>query len=135
VCFRSFVCSIKDSFVARELATNARTFDLPVVPIIWVSLHKETDGYPEFPGYPYDCMPWSKTPVVSRTHCHSASWTTAFHYIENVGFFPGFPTIIYRPHYKDFGAQYTAYSLASPGFVLPLLGLHAGFTTDLLARL
>ncbi len=44
-CFHSFVCSIQDSLVARKLASSARAFDLPVIPTIWVSLHKETAGY------------------------------------------------------------------------------------------
>ena len=33
------------------------------------------------------------------------------------------------------GLDPTACTLDPPGFVLPLLGLHAGFTTDLLATL
>jgi len=30
-----------------------------------VLLRKETFGSPKFPSYPYEYMPWSKTPVVS----------------------------------------------------------------------
>jgi hypothetical protein len=33
------------------------------------------------------------------------------------------------------GLNHTAYILDPPGFVLPLLGWHAGFTTDLPATL
>jgi hypothetical protein len=29
-------------------------------------LYKETIGSPEFPHYPFECMHWSKTPVVNR---------------------------------------------------------------------
>ena len=46
------------------LHINARillTLDL----LIPSFLRKETFGPPKFPGYPYDCMPWSQTPVVS----------------------------------------------------------------------
>ena len=28
-------------------------------------LPKETSGSPKFPSYPFEYMPWSKTPVVS----------------------------------------------------------------------
>jgi hypothetical protein len=49
-----------------------------VIPSIWVSLHKETAGSPKFSGYPYDCMPWPQTPVVSRVHRLSVPCTAAF---------------------------------------------------------
>jgi hypothetical protein len=31
----------------------------------FLTLHKETIGFLKFPGYPFEYMPWSKTPVVS----------------------------------------------------------------------
>ena len=48
------------------------------LPSAWISPHwltgthqpdccntRKTSGSPEFPSYPHECMPWSKTPVVS----------------------------------------------------------------------
>ena len=47
----------------------------------------ETIGSPEFPGYPFENMPWSKTPVVSLNSCHIEFRTAAFRLLKNVGFF------------------------------------------------
>ena len=100
-------------------------------------LYKETVGSPKFPSYPRKCMPCSPTPVVSAILRHSVSRTAAFHLTNSVGF--------HSLHCKKFilkttiitisGLNHTAYILDPSGFVLPLLGLHADFTTDLLARL
>jgi hypothetical protein len=102
-----------------------------------ILLPKEAFGPPTSPSYPHECMPWSQTPVVSQAHRHSAPRTAAFRRMHSVGF----PLPLHRKIYPldhhsiNFGAQYTACTLDSSSFVLPLLGLHVDFTTDLSARL
>ena len=51
-----------------------------------ILLPKEAFGPPKSPSYPHECMPWSKTPVVSQAHRHSAPRTAAFRRMQNVGF-------------------------------------------------
>jgi len=99
-------------------------------------VYKETTGSPRFPGYPFDCMPRSPTPVVSSILALTHSGllpsvrmkTSAF----PLGCPPGYPmsTII-----QISGLNYAACSLAPPGFGLPLPDLPAGFATSLSARL
>jgi len=136
VCPRSFVCSIMDSSAARELATDARAFDLPVTLRFWVSWHKETVGSPEFPSYPFGCMLRSRTPVVPSVHRPNAPCADAFRHDYTVGFHSRKPQeFIPMTTTPISGLNHTAYILDPPGFVLPLLGWHAGFTTDLPATL
>jgi hypothetical protein len=110
-----------------------------------ILLPKEAFGPPTSPSYPHECMPWSQSPVVSQAHRHSAPRTAAFRRMHSVGF----PLPLHRKIYPldhhsiNFGAQYTTCetsryfrgTLDSSSFVLPLLGLHVDFTTDLSARL
>jgi hypothetical protein len=67
---------------------------------------------------------------------HYAFRTAAFRFANNVGFsrFP-FPVILCPLPYTISGFNHTACVLVPPSFVLPLLVLHVGFSTDLLARL
>jgi len=51
-----------------------------------ILLPKEAFGPPKSPSYPHECMPWSKTPVVSQAHRHSAPRTAAFRRMQSVGF-------------------------------------------------
>ena len=94
-------------------------------------LGKETSGSPKFPSYPCGDMPRSKTPVVSQPLA-----------LSRPGLLPSghstpsaFPLMgLLTTTIPISGFDDAACVLAYPGSVRPLLGLHAGFTTDLLAR-
>lgn len=98
--------------------------------------HKETSGSPRFPGYPFDSMPRSPTPVVSSILALAYSGrlpsvrmkTSAFPFGCPLGY-PLSTTI------QISWLNHAACSLAYPGFGLPLPDLPAGFATSLLARL
>ena len=94
----------------------------------------EAFGSPKFPSYPFESMPWSKTPAVTSTlalarqgllpsACSTASAFPCFHRVSNVR------------DYTVFGAQYKAWILAPSSFVLRLPGLHVDFATELVASL
>ena len=98
------------------------------------SLYMETFGSPKFPSYPFESMPWSKTPAVTSTlamthqgllpsACSTASAFSCMQGLSNV-----------RNH-TVFGAQYRAWILAPSSFVLRLPGLHVDFATELVANL
>ena len=121
--------SIQDSLVARKLASSTRAFVLPVIPTIWVSLHKETAGSPKFPGYPHDYMLWPQTPVVSSVHrllAYPELLPSAC--VQCVGFPSGFPKVIHQPPLARFrgsihSLQPRSIRLRTPvtGFTLGLL--------------
>jgi hypothetical protein len=99
-------------------------------------LDKETSGPPKFPGYPFELMPCSQTPVVpctlALTHpglLPSAPFTASAFPSKKTDGYP-LSTIIQISR-----LNHTACFLAPPGFGLPLPGLPARFATDLLARL
>jgi hypothetical protein len=143
LCFRSvidtlFVPFVRVPFPARQrsgtLALTPGLLGLPVR-LFRLSL-KETIGSPKFPGYPFELMPCSSTPVVSSALAlarfgllPSATMTTSA--------FPLFLlTVIHCPQLYNFrGYNHTACFLAPLGFRLPLPDLPARFTTALLARL
>jgi len=81
-------------------------------------------------------MLWSQTPVVSQI---LASIThlglLPSHRLKRVGFLSQLTDYPNVHDYTYFGAQYTACTLATSGFGLPLPGLPADVTTDPLARL
>ena len=54
----------------------------------FLTLHKETVGSLKFPGYPHEHMPWSKTPVVSRTLALSHPRLLPSGPLHAVGFLP-----------------------------------------------
>ena len=102
-------------------------------------LYKETFGSPKFPSYPFEHMPWSKTPVVTPALAISCrgllpsvkSRTSAFSGTQHAECL-----IILTDHnYTFFGAQYRAYTLVPSSFVLPLPGLHVNFSTEPVANL
>lgn len=86
-------------------------------------IHKETDGSPKFPDYPFRYMTWSQTPVVSWMLTLCGIWftfplfiafrTDAFQRIKAVGFHPDTACRDYpNDHdYTFFGAQYRPYIL------------------------
>ena len=81
-------------------------------------------------------MPWSQTPVVSQILASNALRTAAFPQAQTgVGFLSQLTDYPNVHDYTYFGAQYTACTLAPSGFGLPLPGLPANVTTDLLAKL
>ncbi len=93
-CTQLFVSLPITSYRGRLAATpkcknghSARSLDTPVHLRFRLSC-KETDGSPEFPGYPYVHMPRSKTPEVSWILAHYALRTAAFHRFQSVGFHP-----------------------------------------------
>ena len=63
-------------------------------------LHRETYGSLKFPDSPHEYMPWSQTPVVSRTlathgrfRLLNVSGTAAFRPLKSVGFPPILPEL------------------------------------------
>ena len=80
-------------------------------------------------------MPWSQTPVVSCQLAKALSGLLPSARMQSVGFFPYKRDYPNDHNYTFFGAQYTACILDPSSSVLPLLGLHVDFTTDLSATL
>ena len=143
LCFRSvidtlFVPSVRVPFPARlRSGTFALTPGLLGHPVrLFRESRKETFGSPKFPGYPFEHMPCSSTPVVSSilALAHpgllpSTSMTASAFPPKKTDAFP-LSTII-----QISGLNHAAYILAPLGFGLPLPDLPARFATDLLARL
>ena len=95
----------------------------------------ETGGSPKFPSYPSEDMPRSQTPVVSCALASIAHRIVAFRRMQTVGFgLDAAEAILLTTTLHISGLNDAACLLAPSGFVRPLLGWHAEFTTDLLAR-
>jgi hypothetical protein len=95
----------------------------------------ETGGSPKFPSYPSEDMPRSQTPVVSCALASIAHRIVAFRRMQTVGFgLDAAEAILLTTTIHISGLNDTACLLAHSSFVRPLLGWHAEFTTDLLAR-
>ena len=102
---------------------------------------QETNGSPKSPDYPFECMARSSTPVVSCSltlSCPGLLPSTRM----TVSAFPsktdGYPVrnnVSPATTIQISRLNHAACILAYPGFGRPLLGLPAGFTTSLLARL
>ena len=93
-------------------------------------------GSPQFPSYPFEHMPWSKTPVVTCILAKSLVGLLPSAKSNASTFLTLTARVILSDHnYTFFGAQYRAYALDPSGFRLPLPGLPAEFTTELLAKL
>jgi hypothetical protein len=93
-------------------------------------------GSPQFPSYPFEHMPWSKTPVVTCILAKSLAGLLPSAKSNASTFLTLIARVILADHnYTFFGAQYRAYALDSSGSRLPLPGLPAEFTTELLAKL
>jgi hypothetical protein len=93
---------------------HARAFGHPV-PLSGIGV-KEPEGSPKFPSFPCADMPRSQTPVVP--------WTLA---IARPGLLPSSawkPSASHHVHFS--GLNNTACLLATPGFVRPFAGRHAG---------
>ena len=113
---------------------HARAFGRPVPPIR--ELCSETGGSPKFPSYPSEDMPRSQTPVVSCALACIAHRIVAFRCLQTVGFCLDLAeAILLTTTIHISGLNHAAYLLAHSRFVLPLLGWHVEFATDLLARL
>jgi hypothetical protein len=80
-------------------------------------------------------MPRSQTPVVSCALAAVAHRIVAFRRLQTVGFYldPA-EAILLTTTIHISGLNHAACLLAPSSFVLPLLGWHVEFTTDLLAR-
>ena len=115
-CVLPCVCGVPCGLVSQwKPRGHARAFGHPVPyagPVV-----KETDGAPTIPSSPCEDMPRSQTPVVS---CALA--------LPHAGLLPSractpsaFPTTL-----PISGLHHAAYLLATPGFVRPLAGRHAG---------
>jgi len=103
---------------------------------------KETNGPLKFPGYPFEHMPRSSTPVVSlllalsyQGLLPSTSMTASAFPQKNTGGYPLRKFFRWSTIIQISGLNHAAYILAFPGFGLPLPDLPAGFTPNLLARL
>ena len=93
-------------------------------------------GSPQFPSYPFEHMPWSKTPVVTRMLAKSPTGFLPSAKSSASAFLTLIARVILADHnYTFFGAQYRACTLDSSGSRLPLPGLPAEFTTELPAKL
>ena len=93
-------------------------------------------GSPQFPNYPFEHMPWSKTPVVTCMLAKSPTGLLPSATSKASAFLTLIARVILADHdYTFFGAQYRACTLDSSGSRLPLPGLPAEFTTELLAKL
>ena len=98
-------------------------------------LCSETGGSPKFPSYPSEDMPRSQTPVVSCGLASIAHRIVAFRRMQTVGFcLDAAEAILLTTTLHISGLNDAACLLAHSSFVRPLLGWHAEFTTDLLAR-
>jgi len=122
-CFRRSWCPLR-ARGQEEAPGHARAFDRPVP--LSGSVVKETGGSPTFPSSPSGPMPRSQTPVVS---CALA--------IARPGLLPSgactpsaFPSnlrdILLSTTLHLSGLNHAACVLATPGFVRPLTGRHAG---------
>ena len=69
--------------------------------------------------------------------CHDALWTAAFQPLETVGvpLHPALRAILLSTTILISGLNHAACLLVPSSSILPLLGVHVEFTTDLLARL
>ena len=95
----------------------------------------ETGGSPKFPSYPCEDMPRSQTPVVSCALASIAHRLVAFRRMHTVGFgLAAAAALLLTTTLPIAGLHDAACLLAPSSFVRPLLGWHAEFTTDLLAR-
>ena len=80
-------------------------------------------------------MPRSQTPVVSCALACIAHRIVAFRCLQTVGFCLDLAeAILLTTTIHISGLNHAAYLLAHSSFVLPLLGWHVEFATDLLAR-
>jgi len=126
----------------RSSSLNARAVWSTGSPLSSGFALQETFGSLKFPGYPFEHMPRSSTPVVSLILAFSYPGLLPSIKMRTSAFPPnktdGYPlrnkfrlsTIIQISR-----LNHAAYILAPPGFGLPLPDLPAGFTTNLLARL
>ena len=79
---------------------------------------------------------WLSDPGGAPDACLNTAGTTAFRYHKNVGFVCSLPQTVLRTTItKISGLNDAACNLAPSGFGLPLPGLPADFTTDLVANL
>ena len=60
-------------------------------------LYKETNGSPEFPRQPYECMPWSLTPVVTSTLAIACPGLLPSSFLRPSAFTSNIPEAIIRP--------------------------------------
>ena len=80
-------------------------------------------------------MPRSQTPLVSGALAAVAHRIVAFRRMQTVGFcLAAAEAILLTTTLHISGLNNAACLLAHSGFVRPLLGWHAAFTTDLLAK-
>ena len=80
-------------------------------------------------------MPRSQTPVVSCALADVAHRSVAFRRLQTVGFYlDTAEAILLTTTIHISGLSDAACFLVHSSFVLPLLGWHVAFTTDLLAR-
>ena len=88
-------------------------------------------GSPQFPSYPFEHMPWSKTPVVTRMLAKSPTGLLPSAKSSASAFLTLIARVILSDHnYTFFGAQYRACALDPSGFGPPLPVLPSDFTTD-----
>ena len=130
------LCPVSGSPVGLESSLLRLEFCLsgwyPFLPF----LYKEIFGSPKSPSYPFRDMPCSSTPVVSLLLACYVARVAAFRPTHTVGFhFRLLESLSVDHNTKISGLSHTAYLLSPSSFVLPLLGLHVDFPTDLLARL
>jgi hypothetical protein len=106
-----------------EAPDHARAFGHPVPHS--GNMLKETGGSPKFPSYPYGCMPRSQTPVVSSTLAIPRPGLLPSGACKPSAF-PSLRDILLSTTLHIAGLNHAACVLATPGFVRPLAGRHAG---------
>lgn len=81
-----WICAsiVANGLIGKRTARRCLEYLVKVAPI--PCFDRETFGSPEFPGYPYEQMTRSQTPVVTLNTCLSAFRSAAFQKIQSVGF-------------------------------------------------
>lgn len=98
--------------------------------------YEEPIGSPQFPSYPIENMPWSKTPVVTHRLAIAPVSLLPSVTLQCVGFPPALAGFILMDHnYTFFGAQYRACNLVPSSFRPPFPVLPVDFTNELPAKL
>ena len=115
------------SLTGRDRATlsSAGAFTCSSVGALYRIIDKGTFGSPEFPSYPCEHMPWSKTPVVTSTLAISRQGllpSTA----SIASAFPVNRIILTDHNYTFFGVQYRAYTLDPVRLRTPIAGFALG---------
>jgi hypothetical protein len=140
VCSPLFVSFLQARQRSGTLASTPGLLGHPVR--LFRVAHKEASGSPKSPGYPFECMPRSPTPVVSSVLALSYLGLLPSTRMTVSAFPSNILTVIQCENIVSPSTtiqisrlNHAACILAPPGFGRLLPDLPAGFATSLLARL